>query len=198
MALNVLEVVENLGKAQTAFKSALMAADTARQNVFSQLGADFISSKTGKPMSLERASEIFGPEGTEKMRAGVKMATAFGEGALSTIAKEVTGSAYQQAQALAERGISSLSVGGGPVSGLTGALRTLAGDTADIAREEAISGAIGEIGGINATVAQAEAEREQARAVAQAAGISKKTIAGVRAKAKPQGQRPGRRPGRGR
>ena len=180
MAIDILESVENWGKANTAFQMALRAANTARQSVFADLGVDLMRDASGKIMKPENAVKVFTGQDPKTARK-VSMRIGFGEGALPTIAKEAAGEAYQATQALAERGMDA-------AGGLVGTARTLVTDAQKIGQQKAIEAATTQLADINQSVIEAKSQVEQAKAAERAAKGIKTKVAKKRA-----GKRAGRR-----
>lgn len=151
-ATDVLSATDNYGKAQTAFSLALAMAANQREQAMIGLGADF-SSQTGK---VYTPNEVGGMLGGAGLDAGTTIRTGFGEGALATIDKTAVGNVYQQQEALDERGV-------GGTSGISQQAKTLVGDQAALASQEAVQDFQGKV---------AEANLLQSTAKADLAGAS--------------------------
>ena len=151
-ATDVLSATDNYGKANTAFALALQQASNQREAAMIGLGADF-SSQAGK---VYTPNEVGGMLGGAGLDAGTTIKTGFGEGALATIDKTAVGNVYQQQEALDERGV-------GGTSGISQQAKTLVGDQAALAGQEAVQGFQGKV---------AEANLLQTTAKADLAGAS--------------------------
>jgi hypothetical protein len=169
MATDILTSVENYGKAQSAFAKALTDAATARQQAMTDLGASIIG-QSGKVITPMQAAKMLGPSGTGLPKTA-KITTGFGEGALASIAKEEAGAAYAATRDIQTRGVG--------VGGLAGQARTIAADTGDVAKQQAIQDTMKTLAGVESGVLAARSDLAQARAVANTArGITPKKKGG--------------------